>query len=511
MTIITIVDNEEDADIILQLVSYPSNSLNEINSKVCKVLTPMLLLYLTEDINEIDVSNDGVCYVVNNNNKSIDLIKEWNVLPKKVFFFEESFYIHSNAITYRPAHSIREAGWQFPTSLSARKRLEEVRKIFYQSRVSKFSNYLPHRNIYKEVIMPTMYVRTLMPCIISSEISQHNGIVLGILPPDTLVSVSKMCIFKEVRPYYNDKRLKLRLKLLSTLIDNNNNNNRTNDYIFGSDGWITYQIELNADINSNNYKIIDNNTIWPYNDDEISNFDPDVQRLCEFIPKPAKNNSKTFKFNPFPKLDFDKPYVFHSFKCATTDEKVWSNIRQTQPRHRCFQILNGILTYYENDNVRKNGGKPLKNNIIKLDNSFCVIRKPSEYRIISYVPTLNNCLLDYMIGILNSKTKNSSPKIITTLKNVSNVLFSTAKDKVLSSIGIEKERIERVPDSEILNILDEKFELIYLSWNLTYDTEGKEVPELRNPKDNLIFIIEKDHARTIANVFKYYGSNLENV
>jgi hypothetical protein len=510
MTIITIVDKEEDADIKLQLISFPSSSLTEINNKICKVLTPMLLLYLTEDINEIDVSNDGVCYIVNNNSdKSIDAIKDWNVTPKKVFFFEESFYNHSNAITYRPCSNIREAGWQFPKSLIARKRLDEKRKIFYQCRISKFSNYMPRRNIYKEELMPTTYVRTLMPCIISSEISQHNGIVIGILPPDTVVAVSKMCIFRELRPYYNDKRLKLRLRLSSSLVSNNNDI-RMQDCRFGSDGWITYEIELNGDIINNN--TIDDNTIWPHDDSEISNFDQDVQRLCEFIPKPAKSNSETSKFNPFPRLKFEVPYVFHSYKCATTDEKVWSTIRQAQPRYRCFQIFNGILTYYENNEARKNGENPLKGKRINLDNSLCIIRKPSEYRNISHVPTLNSVLLDYMIQVLKSKDRESSnTKIVSTIKNISSALFVAAKDKVLNTIGIEKERIETLPDSEILNLLDETFDLLYLSWNLTYDTEGSEVPELRNPRDNLIFIIEKDHAHTIANVFNYYGTSLERV
>ena len=370
--------------------------------------------------------------------------------------------------------------------------------------------------------VPRAYLKTIVPCEVSSSIAKH-GVILTILPENTVVEVHKICTWSE-STLYSSEDVKIRVKLLSKYLNIgnqqihfsetvvNSGSDRVHDINFGSDGWITYEV-------GNSMK-------------QCQFIDLSIEEdIADIGPEFLHGYSISKQINVFPRDKALESYNFEAFKAAVgNDSSVWGKPRY--PRYRYFHVYAGILTVFDNPNSRNIGKQPLKSRRIELQNCKVFIRKPSDSSCLPInTPFLTNLTIDYLTYVMNNyndAAKKRSQKTSEVLKNevteASGIVksFFTSKFKNLKSDlsqtihglsgeGYNLTSSDQVAKAQAENITEEFdafWDVIYIAWSFEHDSNGGEIPE-RDSNSNLILFVNSDMAQSFANVLGHQGALLE--
>ena len=530
MTVVRVVECAEQADVLLQLVTPNSGAISAIAGEAVSAVEPLLYIFMTSDGDEADSSNDGVFYTAPPaSNREESKHDYCFFIPKTIYFLEcssNAFYIHAAAIPVTMVSDIKAAGWKVPRNSVARKRCDAIRERLAQQRPLECKDWIPKRYRMHSIDVPKAYIKTIIPCEVTSSIAKH-GVLLTVLPENTIVEVHKVCTWAESTLYPNEN-VKIRLKLLSkylyvgvnnqqtsfsAIIVNAAGTDRVHDVNFGSDGWITYEIANSV----KQCQFIDVET-----DDSLSALDP--RSLHGF------NIERQFSVFPKDKTSLES-YNFEAYKAAVgNDSSVWGKPRY--PRYRYFHIYAGVLTVFDNSGARSVGQQPLKSRRIELQNCKVFVRKPSDFSCLpSNTPFLTNLTIDYLTYVLsnfNDFTKRQSQSTSETLKTdlaeISGTVksFFTSKLKNLksdlsntiqsfSSEGYHSTSSDQVARAQAENItqeFDDFWDVIYIAWDFEHDSNGKEVQD-RKCKSNLVLFVNGDIATSIANIMGHQGALLE--
>ncbi len=535
MTIVNVVNTESAADVILQVIDHTAEGMTMISSHVLTCVEELACVYISHDEKEADIINDGVLYELKNT-------ATWHgIKPIKVYFCYENYYLYPNAIPVRLVDTITEAGWKsnYITNFDAKIRFQKYREKLSQPRINinELSDYLSDRYKANEIPLPKDYVQTLTPLEIYSNISNDSE-VLAILPIYSIVRVSRMCQHNDLCSW-RDNRVRIKLKLASSdEILRQANYKSVKDTTFGSDGWITYQIgtehkncifidppKVQTDTDSHGIVCT---TKYEHNDD------------MKYLNISFSSNTSDPLFNLFPlSIKNAHPFVFYAFKCpiGKKSKTLWGKPRL--PRYRCFQLKDGLLSYYTNyKQLVESPNAPLKERRVLINGCKVYIRSPTKLTF-GDISTLS---VQYLKDVMHNHhfavadhhhidgDSDSDSDIVgddipadnlerdednavinrrfitafaaTAVTNMKNIFNFSAKN------GSVKSEVQDL-DPIITHEFDNYWDVIYIQWNFQYDSRGHEIQEDHSDSDTLMLFVKKNYSYVIMNHLCKHGAIIE--
>lgn len=536
MTIVNVVDSESAADVILQVITHSAEGMTMISSHVLSCVEELACIYMSHNEKEADIMNDGILYV----------LKEatvWHgIKAVKVYFCYENYYLYPNAIPVRLVDAITEAGWKsnFITNYGAKLRFQKYREKLSQPRVNlnELSDYLSDRYKANAIPLPKDYVQILTPLEIYSNIS-NDAEILGVLSIYSIVRVSLMCEYSDSCSW-RDNRTRLKLKLASS--DENLSRGKyssVKDTTFGSDGWITYQIgtehkncifidppKVNADIDSHGVICT---TKYESGDD------------VKYVNIGFSSDSSEPLFHLFPRnIKSVNPFIFYAFKfpIGKKSKTLWGKPRL--PRYRCFQLKDGLLSYYKNyKHLTESPNSPLKERRVLINGCKAYIRSPTTLT----VGNLCSLSLQYLRDVMcnhhfavaehhhfDGDTDSDSESVgdchqnpVEKMNNdadnsgVNGRFFkafaATAVTNMKNVFNFKSKNVNVKSDEEDAPVITSEFDyywdVIYIQWNFQYDSKGHEIAEDHSDSDTLMLFVKKNYSYVIINHLCEQGAIIE--
>ena len=394
---------DSEAKLILQIIEEEAGQSALIESEktdgkhIVAVVPPAVLkVFITEDIEEADCVNDGVIVIVD------DINHPWKPIPTK--FIYNSWGKFDGAITCAPVLEPKLAGWS--TKYVA---THEEKMMLYQSRPSQYIDWVPKRQKMGEYkkCSPIRYLRTIRSVPITCQ-SHRESIVLNALPRDCIVKVSAMARFIE------GSEVIIRVKLVG---NSGSETERVQDINFGSDGWITFQVDPIGD--SSHARSI---------------------KYCEWMA--------TVTIIPPVFFVYPGPYKFNAWKCASGgSESIFSSLKKSKPQYRYFILKKGLLSYYESEGDYSAGAEAIKNRFIPVNIMDLELREIDENN--TGIHAINKSCLKYLIN-----TEGSEDLMLDKYK-VIQLIWDPAKDssskgdviKAAMTLVVEKEKSKMIENA----------------------------------------------------------------